>query len=169
MKNALIYGMIVGWFATVGVAVTVFGVWRKSTLRPKQPIEFPHYIHAGQLDMECSYCHQYVEQSIYAGLPDAGLCMECHEAVATDKPEIIKLSRTYEDGRPVEWVRIYRVKDHVYFSHKRHVLSGVGCQECHGAVELMTTAQRVTDLNMGWCMRCHKDRGAPIDCVTCHK
>ena len=169
MKNLIIYGMVVAWFAAAGAVVMVFGVLRTSTLRPEQPIEFPHYIHVGELDMDCSYCHPYVEKSIYAGLPQAGLCMECHEGVATDRPEIIKLTEMYETGESVEWVRVYRVKPHVFFSHKRHVLSGVECRECHGPIELMTTVQRVTDLGMGWCMECHNERGAPIDCVTCHK
>ena len=169
MKNALMYGMVFAWFATAGLAVAVFAVLRDSTLRPEQPIEFPHNVHVGQLDMQCSYCHLYVEKSIYAGLPKARLCMDCHQGVATDKPEIIKLTGIYEAGQPLEWVRVYKSKDHVYFTHKRHVLSGVECRECHGPIEYMTTAQRVTDLGMGWCLRCHRSRAAPMDCVTCHK
>ena len=169
MKNILIFGLIVGWFATVTAAVALFGLMPKTSLRPTQPIEFPHYIHAGQLDMECADCHQYVEESIHAGLPKAEFCMECHEGVATEKPEIVKLTEIYEAGLDVEWVRVYKVKPHVYFTHKRHVRTGVRCRECHGPVELMTTIQRVTDLGMGWCMQCHKKRGAPIECVTCHK
>lgn len=169
MKNLIIYGLIAAWFATViGVVVVLGTVW-ETTLRPEQPIEFPHYIHAGELDMECSDCHQYVEDSIFAGLPKAEFCMECHEGVAEDRPEIIKLTEMYESGEPVEWVRVYRVKPHVYFSHKRHVRSDVKCQECHGPVKQMTTIMRVTDLGMGWCLECHKSRGAPIECITCHK
>lgn len=169
MKNALIFGLVAAWFAAVGAVVTIFGLMQKPSIRPKQPIEFPHYVHVGQIGMECSDCHLYAEQSIYAGLPDAALCMECHEAVAEDKPEIIKLTKIYEAGEPVEWIRVYRVKPHVYFTHKRHVRSGVKCQECHGAVELMTTVQQVTDMGMGWCLECHKSRGAPTECVICHK
>jgi hypothetical protein len=149
--------------------VIVFGMLQKTELRPEQPIEFPHYVHAGELGMDCSDCHQYVEDSIFAGLPDAEFCMECHEGVAEDNPAIIKLTAMYEAGEQIEWTRVYRVKPHVYFTHKRHVRSGVRCQECHGPVELMTTIQRVTDLGMGWCLDCHKDRGAPIECITCHK
>ncbi len=169
MKNLIIYGIVAAWFATVAGVVIVFGMMQKTELRPVQPIEFPHYVHAGELGMECSECHQYVEDSIFAGLPDAEFCMECHEGVAEDNPEIIKLTKIYEAGEPLEWARVYRVKPHVYFSHKRHVRSGVRCQECHGPVELMTTIQRVTDLGMGWCLACHKSRGAPIECITCHK
>ncbi len=169
LKSAAIYGMVAAWFAVVAAAMIVFGLTRKTQLRPVQPIEFPHYIHAGELGMDCADCHLYVEVSIHAGLPTAELCMECHEVVATDKPEIVKLTKMHEAGRAVEWVRVYQVKPHVYFTHKRHVLSGVECRECHGPIELMTTVQRVTDMGMGWCMKCHKSRGAPTECATCHK
>lgn len=172
MKNIVLYGvyaLVAGWFATVAIVVVAWGLVQEPSLRPEQPIEFPHYVHVGQLGMECSDCHQYVERSIHAGLPKAELCMECHEGVATDKPEVVKLTAMYKSGQPVEWVRVYQVKPHVYFTHKRHVLSGIRCQECHGPVELMTTIQRVSDLRMGWCLECHRSRGAPMDCVTCHK
>ena len=169
MKNLIIYGAVMAWFATVALGVAAFGLTRTVELRPEQPIEFPHYIHAGELGMDCSDCHLYVEESIHAGLPKAELCMDCHEGAAEDNPEIIKLTEIYESGREIEWARVYEVKPHVYFTHKRHVLSGVDCRECHGPVELMGTIQRVTDLGMGWCLKCHKDRGAPIECITCHK
>jgi len=161
--------MVIAWFAAVALAVIAFGLMQKPTLRPAQPVEFPHRIHAGDLGMQCTDCHLYAEKSIYAGLPGAELCMSCHEAVATDKPEVIKLTELYQTGKSVEWVRVYQSKPHVYFSHRRHVLSNVKCQECHGPVELMTTAQQVTDMGMGWCVQCHRRRGAPRECVTCHK
>jgi hypothetical protein len=169
VKTLAIFGMVAAWFGAVAIVVTAFGLMQEPSLRPAQPIEFPHRIHVTDIGMECAYCHQYVEKSIHAGLPDAELCMTCHEAVATDKPEVAKLAGMYQAGQPVEWVRVYQIKPHVYFTHKRHVLSGVKCQECHGPVELMTTAQRVTDLGMGWCLECHNSRGASRECITCHK
>lgn len=172
MKKLIIYGIygaVAAWFAAVAGGIVFIGTIWETSLRPRQPIEFPHYIHAGELGMDCTECHQYAEVSIFAGLPDAGLCMECHEGVAKDNPEIIKLTAMYENGESVGWVRVYRVKPHVYFTHRRHVLSGVKCQECHGPVEQMTTIMPVTDLRMGWCLNCHKSRGAPRECFNCHK
>lgn len=169
MKTLVIFGMVAAWFAAVAIVVAGFGLMQEPSMRPAQPIEFPHVVHVTKLGMECTNCHQYVRKSIYAGLPDAELCMSCHAGVAMDKPEVAKLVEIYEAGEPVEWVRVYQVKPHVYFTHKRHVLSGVECRECHGPVELMTTVQRVTDLGMGWCLDCHNSRGAPRECITCHK
>lgn len=164
-----IYGAVVAWFAAVAGIIVLIGTIWQTPLRPKQPIEFPHNIHVGKLGMNCTDCHRYPEKSIFAGLPDAALCMECHQGVAVDKPEIIKLTALYEKGEPVEWVRIYQVKPFVYFTHKRHVRSNIKCQECHGPVEQMTTIMKVTDLGMGWCRNCHLSRGGPTECFDCHK
>ncbi len=169
MKTVAIFGMVAAWFAAVAALVVALGLRQRPSMRPAQPIEFPHFIHVTRIGMECTDCHQYAEKSIHAGLPHADFCMACHAGVATDKPEVVKLAAMYKAGEPIKWVRVYRVKPHVYFTHKRHVLSGVKCQECHGPVELMTTVQRVTDLGMGWCLECHNSRGASRECVTCHK
>ncbi|GAB4330853.1 MAG: cytochrome c3 family protein [Candidatus Abyssubacteria bacterium] len=170
MKTLALYSvLVIGWFATAAAVTLGWGITHKTSMRPDQPIEFLHLIHVNDLGMDCLNCHQYADKSIHAGIPDAEFCMQCHSAVATDTPEIQKLTQMYNEGKPVDWVRIYRVKPHVYFSHKRHVISGVECQRCHGPMEFMTTAQRVTDLGMGWCLDCHNRRNAPTDCNTCHK
>jgi len=162
--------LIMGWFGAVAALVLLFGLAiRRPSLHPEQPIEFPHHVHVQRVGMECGDCHRYADKSIHAGIPNTALCMECHESVATDRPEIIKLTAFHQTGEPIDWVRIYDFQDWVYFSHKRHVLSGVRCQECHGAVELMSTVQKVSDMGMGWCVNCHRRRGAPIECNTCHQ
>jgi hypothetical protein len=167
---ALLMLLVAGWFGAVIAAVVLFViVVPQPDLQPQQPIEFPHYVHALKLGMECAECHPHAEQSIHAGLPDTAACMECHEAAATESPEIIKLTALHESGQPIKWARVYFYKDFVYFTHKRHVLSGVKCQECHGPVELMTTIQRAPTIGMGWCVNCHRDREAPMECNTCHQ
>jgi hypothetical protein len=170
-QNFILYTLLaLGWFGAVASAVFLFGIGiRRPNLQPKQPIQFPHHVHILTVGLECTYCHKYPEQSIHAGLPDAELCMECHQAIATDRPEIIKLTNLYQKGQPINWVRVYQYQDWVYFSHKRHVRSGVQCQECHGPVDLMTTVQRIPYIGMGWCIHCHRNRDAPIECNTCHK
>src|SRR4030067_1952114 len=95
--------------------------------------------------------------------------MSCHRAIATDKEEIRKLTRHYEEKRPVLWIRVYSLPEHVYFSHKRHAKAGVDCAECHGMVGAMIKIRRVGSLEMGWCVSCHRVKGAPRDCATCHK
>ena len=152
----------------------------------EQPVPFSHKHHAGELGIDCRYCHNFVERSKYAGVPPTQTCMNCHQMVdSTNRPELEKLKKYYADNEPIPWVKVHDLPDFVYFSHKRHVLGGVKCQECHGEVQdIMTVDRRVNTLEMGWCLNCHathpkvdENYGAQAelrraelkDCWTCHK
>ena len=45
----------------------------------------------------------------------------------------------------------------------------VTCVECHGHVERVRHTPRAPTFEMGWCLTCHRERGASEDCWTCHK
>jgi|NOAtaT_7_FD_contig_51_3782300_length_911_multi_6_in_0_out_0_1 hypothetical protein len=157
----------------------------------EQPIAYSHKLHAGKLQIECEYCHFNARRGVHAGVPTSETCMNCHKMVPTEgrSPEAVealtKLKDYHEKGEPIPWVKVHDVPDFVYFSHKRHVLGGVQCQECHGEVQRdMTVAYRVSELTMGWCLNCHKShpkvdenygaqaelrRAELKDCWTCHK
>jgi hypothetical protein len=61
-------------------------------------------------------------------------------------------------GKPVEWVRIHNLPDHVYFNHSQHVNAGkVQCQTCHGPIQEMGEVKQFSDLSMGWCVNCHRE------------
>ena len=150
---------------------------------PVQPIRFSHRVHAGLNGIGCAYCHAFVEHSPVAGIPSMARCQGCHKFVKEDKEEpaltadIKALLKDIEDEKPIPWVRVHRLPDHVYFTHQRHVLAGVQCQECHGEVEKMDVVRQVAPLSMGWCLSCHKrkqaerplERAHLTDCVNCHK
>jgi c(7)-type cytochrome triheme protein len=97
--------------------------------------------------------------------------MECHIAVRTDRPEIQKLTKYWEDKEPVPWNRVHRIRirNHVYFSHKRHVKADIKCEQCHGQLAAMAQVRQVSSLKMGWCVSCHEANQAPTDCTICHK
>jgi hypothetical protein len=151
--------------ATAGLG----GYWVVYQQTPEQPIAFAHAVHAGELQLPCNFCHRYVEQGREAGIPSLSLCMSCHLSIATDRAEIKKLTRYVEAGQPVYWSRLHRLPDFIYFSHKRHSKGGIPCAACHGEVARMESVRRVRSLEMGWCLACHRERGAPIDCTVCHK
>lgn len=170
MKKALVAIAALGYFGACLLLVAGLGyLWHRSGPAPVQPIAFPHTIHAGGLQMPCTYCHAFVERSRHASAPPLDICMGCHRSIATDREEIRKLTRYYEEKRPIEWKRVYALPDFIYFSHKRHVKAGVNCATCHGDVAGMNRVRRVNDLVMGWCVSCHRVRGASRDCATCHK
>ncbi len=141
---------------------------------PKQPIAFSHKIHAGNLQMNCLYCHYSTDKSPIANIPAVSVCMGCHKLVAIDKPEIQKLTGYWNRGETPPWQEVYRLPDHVKFNHKRHVKAGFQCAECHGKVETMDVVYQYPSLKMGWCISCHREHlndpkfPSTLDCVACH-
>jgi hypothetical protein len=128
--------------------------------QPVQPINFPHPLHAaGNLNLNCLYCHNTANKSPDPGMPAVATCMGCHLVVRADRPEIQKLAKYYNFGqagaKPVPWVRIHKVPEYVRFPHMRHVNAGVTCQTCHGQVQTMDRVYQYSSLNMGWCVKCH--------------
>ncbi|MBI3951502.1 MAG: cytochrome c3 family protein [Acidobacteria bacterium] len=160
-------------FRLVAIAVVVFGttgLYFQSTRdhTPEQPIAFSHKIHAGDFQMNCFFCHDGARRSPVAGIPSVQRCVGCHNAMTTDTPEIQKLKTYWDDKKPIQWARVHKLPEFTRFNHKRHVAAGVSCQTCHGPVETMAVVRQVSSLEMGWCLDCHKQRGAAIDCLTCH-
>ncbi len=76
-------------------------------------------------------------------------------------------------GGEFRWHQITRNPGHVYFSHAPHVtLAGMKCKECHANVPIWSvppTAPNEALTSMRKCMACHRARGAPTECGTCHK
>jgi predicted CXXCH cytochrome family protein len=152
---------------TVGVAVAEFFDWRSE---PEQPLEFPHDIHAGKQIACTEYCHEAVSTGPVAGLPSVRTCLICHNTIATDRPRIQQLTAMRERGEDFVWQRVYgyAAAAHVRFNHAPHVRAEVECTTCHGPIHEGTVATRTVDLNMGFCVNCHDERKASIDCLTCH-
>jgi mono/diheme cytochrome c family protein len=134
---------------------------------PKQPIAFSHKLHAGAYEIDCKYCHTGVTKGKSATIPSVNICMNCHNAVKTESPQIQKLwaaadwqpeTKTYgPNQKPIEWVRIHNLPDLAYFNHAQHVVvGGIECQTCHGPVEEMEVVQQYSLLTMGWCIDCHR-------------
>jgi hypothetical protein len=154
--------------------------WDEDAPGPQQPIPFSHALHAGTYEIPCLYCHSGTERSRMAGVPSVETCMGCHAQLGGDLEGVQILKKHWEEGRPIEWVQIHRLPEHVKFRHNRHVAAGVECQTCHGPVQALHKLYLVPDtlwtnkwmpaqkLEMGWCMSCHRDMQAPTDCLTCH-
>jgi mono/diheme cytochrome c family protein len=124
---------------------------------PTQPIAFSHKLHAGQYEIQCRYCHTGVNVSKNANIPSANICMNCHNAIKRESPEIQKIYTAIEKDTPIEWVRVHNLPDLAYFNHAQHVnVGGVQCQQCHGQIEQMEVVQQRSSLTMGWCIDCHR-------------
>ena len=152
---------------TIGVAAAEFFAWRPE---PEQPLDFPHNIHAGKQIACTEYCHEAVSTGPVAGLPSVRTCMVCHNTIATDRPRIQQLTAMRERGEDFVWQRVYGYPPaaHVRFNHAPHIRKDVQCATCHGPIHEGTVARRTVSLTMGFCVNCHNENKAPIDCLTCH-
>jgi hypothetical protein len=148
--------------------VVMRGSARSKPFAPPQPIDFSHLVHAGDDALNCEICHSAARRSPFAGIAPVERCMGCHRFVNPENPEVLKVRRFWETGEPIPWVKVYVLPGFVHFTHEAHVRAHIGCETCHGSVQRMDRIARVTDLTMGWCVDCHRARGASDDCLVCH-
>ncbi len=170
LRQRLLIGGAVAGLVVVVVAVLLV-VISQTDAAGGQPIAFNHEIHAAN-GIQCQFCHTGVTKSPVAGIPSVEKCMGCHEHIATDNPEIQKLTGYWDRQEPIEWVRVNQEPSYVYFNHKSHIAAGLNCGSCHGDVASMTVAEQVVDMNMGFCVNCHaeQENGEALrDCVVCHR
>lgn len=162
--------LIAAYFLIFILIIVLLGsLWRTYREAPDQPIAYSHKKHLTYVGLECDHCHQYAEKGLQPGIPALSVCMDCHSAVATDRPEIIKLTEYWNKKEPVPWAAVNYLPPHVHFTHKRHIKKGLECTECHGELKIMDKVRQVKSLRMGWCVTCHRKHDAPTDCWTCHK
>jgi len=176
---AIILFIIGGYMTTKGA----MDLGRSKDYQPEQPIYYSHTVHAGVNQINCQYCHTGTYQGKQATLPSVNVCMNCHLAINEYKgaplvrengdvvdgtAEIKKLYKYagFTEGqpwdpanaKPIEWLRIHNLPDHVYFNHAQHVNAGqVACQQCHGEIQKMGEVKQFSDLSMGWCINCHRN------------
>jgi len=177
----LILFVIGGYYVIEGA----IGLGRTKNYQPIQPIYYSHKVHAGKNQISCLYCHGPAQEGKQATIPSINTCMNCHLAIneytgsagklyAEDGTEIngtAEIQKIYQyagfdpqtrkyinAGKPVEWIRIHNLPDHVYFNHSQHVKAGkVQCQSCHGPITEMGEVYQFSDLSMGWCVNCHRE------------
>ena len=159
--NALPALSLVG--SMFGGVLVIFLVWYYFSpefldvgYQPTQPVEYSHRLHVGQLGMDCQYCHTNVEVSPHANVPPTQTCMNCHSQIQTESLALLPVRESWATDEPIEWVKVHHLPDYARFSHAVHVNSGVGCETCHGRVDLMEVVEQVEPLSMGWCLECHR-------------
>jgi hypothetical protein len=133
---------------------------------PIQPVPFSHKLHAGDLGLDCRYCHSSVERAPFAAVPPTQTCMNCHAKVKTDSPLLALLRTSATSDAPIPWVRVHDLPDHVYFDHSAHLAAGVGCSSCHGRIDQMARVTQKLPLTMGWCLSCHRDPAPHLRAAT---
>ncbi len=152
------FAILVAIGGAVSLSAYLFHPSRADTgYQPVQPVAYSHKLHAGNLGMDCRYCHSTVEFSNYAAIPATETCMNCHTRVKPDSELLQPVRDSYATGRAIPWVRVHALPDYVYFSHQAHVTAGVSCVSCHGRVDQMAEVRQVQPLSMAWCLECHRN------------
>jgi hypothetical protein len=145
----------------------------------EQPIAFVHKIHVAEEEIPCTECHIGAEEAEHATIPAGDICLDCHEDAMGESVEEAKLVEMLATGASIPWKRVHKLREHVRFSHRRHVVAGrVLCEKCHGEVaeqELPFAIPFISfnaELGMERCIACHLESGNPrasIDCALCHR
>ena len=165
----IVGGSLLAAAVTAGVTYYFTPKYFRVGYQPIQPVSFSHNTHAGQLGIDCRYCHSMVEKSWFSNIPSASTCMNCHNQVLKDDPRLALVRESAATGKPIPWVQIHRVPDFVYFNHSVHVNRGVSCVECHGRIDKMDEVYHAKPLSMSFCLDCHRDPASkirPLDKVT---
>ncbi|HEY6901729.1 MAG TPA: c-type cytochrome [Puia sp.] len=185
-NKAYIAGLILVVFVLFGYCVVqgAIGLGRQQNYQPEQPIFYSHKVHAGVNQISCLYCHSNALDSKHATVPPLNVCMNCHATIneyskgpklyREDGSEVdgtAEIHKIYEhtgydpktkqyktaEAKPVEWIKIHNLPDHVFFSHAQHTKAGqVQCQTCHGPIQEMDEVKQFAPLSMGWCINCHR-------------
>ncbi len=123
---------------------------------PTQPVPFSHALHAGELGMDCRYCHTSVEKAGFAALPPTQTCMNCHTAISVESEKLTLVRESHATGKALDWLKVHDLPDYAYFNHAAHVNQGIGCVTCHGRVDKMEVVYQAQPLSMAWCLDCHR-------------
>lgn len=180
LKHPAFIGIIVVLLLAGGLVALVkkgaYGIGVQTGYAPVQPIPYSHKLHAGDLKIDCNYCHTGARKAKNANIPSANICMNCHKNVKAEKNDdgtlknknIAKIwaSLGYnpktqefekEKEKPIQWNRVHNLPDLSYFNHAQHAgVAGIECQECHGPIETMEVVRQHSTLTMGWCIDCHR-------------
>jgi len=160
--NTLSRVSLFGALFFVGAALWGMAVFNRSSYMTRvavarpQPVQFSHRHHAGELGIDCRYCHTSVEVSAVAGVPPMATCMNCHSQIWLDSAYLAPVRDAYRTGRSLEWVKVNDLPDFVYFHHAIHVEKGIGCATCHGRIDRMDQLFQASSLQMEWCLECHR-------------
>ncbi len=154
--------IVIGVVGPLVTLLVIGGIWyyfspRNTDVgyRPEQPVAYSHKLHAGDLQIDCRYCHVGVERGPVAGVPPTETCMNCHATVKTDSVKLLPIRESARTGKAIKWVRVHKTPDYAFFDHSPHIKAAIGCEDCHGRIDQMPVVMQHEPLNMQWCLDCH--------------
>ena len=167
------FGAAAGLFASLAIIMLLSScgkgpLWGEERA-PMQPYPFSHKLHSGENKIGCQTCHITARWKAVAGLPNAEICLRCHNIIQRDLPIFDEMRKNVAAGNSViVWERVNRTSGLAKYSHRIHEARGYTCEECHPGVkdtEAMAPGQK---WSMYFCARCHSKNMAPMRCSACH-
>src|SRR3954465_10957277 len=110
--NLLVLGPPVYLVALIAYGVTPEAI--RIGYQPEQPVPYSHALHAGQLGIDCRYCHNTVEDSSHAAIPATQTCMNCHTKAWTPSPKLAPIRESCQTGQAVEWIKLHNLADRAF-------------------------------------------------------
>jgi len=158
IAKVTIFGILIGGAVLGGVLyeIGMSPFYTDVNVTRQQPVPFSHKHHAGELGLDCRYCHTSVEKSSFAGVPPTQTCMTCHSQIWTNAPMLEPVRFSYRTDKSIAWTRVNALPQFVYFDHSIHINKGVGCTTCHGQIAQMPLTYRAQTLYMSFCLDCHR-------------
>ncbi len=149
--------LILGGAVSAGMWYYFTPKYTRVGYQPHQPVTFSHKIHAGELGIDCRYCHSFVETAAHSNIPTTQVCMNCHTQVQKENPKLQAVRESWLTGRPIQWTQVHKTPDYVYFYHSAHVNRGISCVSCHGRVDQMDVVSHEKPFSMAFCLDCHRN------------
>lgn len=150
-------GVVAAGLVVAGIWYYFSPEWTDVGYRPIQPVAYSHKLHAGELGINCLYCHATVDRAPDAVVPPTQVCMNCHHVAKRDSVALAAIRESAKSGRRMQWVRVHNLPGYAYFDHRPHLRAGVGCATCHGRIDQMEVVAQARPLSMSWCLDCHRN------------
>jgi len=152
---SVLFLVLLGLGGVLGLARSPY--YTNQFISRTQPVQFSHKHHVGDDGIDCRYCHSSVETSAVAGIPPTKTCMNCHSVLFNDVGYLEPIRESYRTDQSIQWIKVHRLPDFVYFNHSIHINKGVGCSTCHGQINQMPLVFQDSPLLMRWCLDCHRN------------
>jgi len=173
LRRSAVAGKMILFYCLLAVLSTAlflyyFYIQPAAGIGPAQPIPFSHRVHAGVKNIQCRFCHPYVDYSNFPGIPPVEKCLYCHNYIIAFHPQILKEHEYFNTRTPTPWKKVNYIPEHVLFNHQRHIRKDIACENCHGRVEARDRLPG-RQYKMKFCIDCHRQRNANMDCwLSCH-
>ena len=156
-----LYLVVLVCIATAGVTYYMTPKYTRVGYAPIQPVPYSHAKHVGELGLDCRYCHSTIDTA-GAAVPTSHTCMNCHNQIKPNSPDLALIRESFQTGKSVPWVHVHVMPSFVYFDHSIHVNRGISCVECHGNVNRMDVVTQMKPMSMGFCLDCHRDPASHV-------